>query len=172
MRIQLIALLTVAVCQSPDPRVEVRGSDPWDDVRMLVGHWKGEVEGWFMQAEVERNWEFVLGGKFLQGHSRSVHGHQVDEELDMLSWDKVRRCFVLRRFSSSGYVLQFAGKVRQNGRLELETEAWENGRPYPLRAKIAFAFVSEDELEVTFYMALKNQELVVYSVMKLARVDR
>ena len=89
---------------------------------------------------MEKQWEFVLGGKFLQGHSRSVHAHRVNEELDMLSWDKVRKCFVLRSFSSSGHVRQFAGKVRQNGRLELETEAWENGSPYLVRAKVAFTW--------------------------------
>ena len=173
MRAPLIALLAVTFCQSPASKVP--DPDPWGALRPLVGNWEGKVEGMFMQAEVEKSWEFVLEDKFLQGHARLAHdSRSVDENIGMLSWDRERECFVLRRFSSKGSVIQFVGKVQNDGSLVMESEAWENGFPYEMRAKLTLTFVSKDEIHVTHYLASGDEPFgdFVASEMKLKRADR
>ena len=170
MRAPLIALLAVTFCHSPPS--QVHDPDPWKVLRPLVGQWRGKAEGMFMPtAAVEQSWEFVIGDMFLQGHTQYLDSTSVHESLEMLSWDQARKCFVLRRFSSTGDVMQLAGKVQDDGNLIMESEAWENGFPDEVRWKSTLTFVSQDEIQVTYYLALEDGTFGPVSEMELKRTD-
>jgi hypothetical protein len=45
--------------------------DPWSPVRFLVGTWTGEAQGEPGKGSVERSYEFVPGGKFIEEKNTS-----------------------------------------------------------------------------------------------------
>ncbi len=63
---------------SPSQQQEPTGAkpDPWEALRFLAGRWEGTGEGRWGHATVEREYEFVLGGKFLFARNKSVYPPQ------------------------------------------------------------------------------------------------
>lgn len=169
MRIPL-ALTLIAVLSYSPPSQEAPPR-PLSAVGRLAGHWHGRAQGFYLQAEVEATWEFVLDRKFLQGRTTFDDNGPLDETLSMLSWDDARGCFVLREFSSGGYVVRSSGNFDAEGNLQLDTEAWENGWGDEARARIVFSFPSEDRLRMTTYMAFGASELARFAEVTLDRAD-
>ncbi|MHC4141745.1 MAG: hypothetical protein ACYSUF_07675 [Planctomycetota bacterium] len=50
--------------------------DPWQPLRFFAGRWEGTGEGRWGHSTVEREYEFVLGGKFLFARNKSVYPPQ------------------------------------------------------------------------------------------------
>jgi hypothetical protein len=51
-------------------------SDPWSNMRFIVGSWTGTVNGQPGSGTVSRTYEFVLGNKFLHVRNKSTYPPQ------------------------------------------------------------------------------------------------
>jgi hypothetical protein len=94
-----VMILVVALASS-----EVRSQppkpppDPLQDVRFLVGQWRGTSEGQAGKGVVNRSYEPVLHGRFLHERNKSEYAPQaanpkgeVHEHWSMLGYDKIRQ---------------------------------------------------------------------------------
>ena len=89
-------------------------SDLWELFRFFLGEWSGTGTGKPGVSSVERSYALTLADQFIEVRSRSVYAPQesnlsgeVHEELGLISYDKVRSCYVLREFHVEGYVNQY-----------------------------------------------------------------
>lgn len=169
MRILIpLVLASLFVPAAPDSG-GLASADPWEPLRRLEGKWEGTSDGKFGSAELERTYEFVLNGKFLQSRTRSVAEREVHEDLGMVSWDQAAERFVVREFHSEGYVNEYAVEVAEDGTLVLETTSVENGFAPGLRAQSTLRFVSDDEIRETFALATGDAPFEACVQMELQR---
>jgi hypothetical protein len=69
----MIAILLVsiaAIAQEPIAK------SPFDPIRFFAGHWQGTTQGEPGHGKGERDYEFVLGGKFLRASNKTVYPPQ------------------------------------------------------------------------------------------------
>src|ERR1700752_1351368 len=88
--------------------------DVWEPFKYFVGTWEGTGKGQPGASKIQREYKFVLNGKFLQAQNRSVYEPQaknpkgeIHEDWGLLSFDKSRKQFVLRQFHVEGFVNQY-----------------------------------------------------------------
>lgn len=81
-------------------------SDVWEPLRFFLGAWTGTGKGQSGISQVEREYQFVLNGKFIQARNKSVYEPQeknpkgeVHEDWGFISFDRVRQRHVLRKIS-------------------------------------------------------------------------
>ncbi len=136
-------------------------TDPWDQLRFLVGEWTGTGSGNSGNSTVERTYEFILGNQFLLVRNKSIFDPQeknpkgeLHEDLGVISYDTNRKKFILREFYSEGFVNQFVlEEISEDGkRLVFNTESVENGPPN-MRARTTLEITGERELAETFELA-------------------
>src|SRR5262245_45095109 len=66
MRIAWLLILIIGPVAAADAP-----PDPWSPVRFLVGNCRGAAQGEPGKGSVERSYEFVLGGKFIEERNAS-----------------------------------------------------------------------------------------------------
>ncbi len=146
-------------------------SDVWSTLTFFVGKWEGMGKGEPGESTVEREYQFVLNGKFLQAKNKSTYKPQeknpkgeVHEHWDLFSYDRARKKFVLRQFHVEGFVNQYAlDSLYTDGRsLTFITEGIEN-IPAGWRAKETYKILSDDEFHETFELAAPGKEFEIYS---------
>jgi hypothetical protein len=106
--LMLFAVLTASAANSPSPM-----NDRWGRVRFLLGTWEGTASGEPGKGTVERTYELVLGGQFIEEHNTSRYETKaglklVQQHRGFLSYDKERKTFMLRRFHEEGFVNLYA----------------------------------------------------------------
>src|SRR5688572_3039522 len=108
-KIMLTVLLlpSFVVAQSGQPEV-------WEPFRYFVGRWEGTGTGQPGVSKTEREYRFVLNGKYLHVQTRAVYEPQaknpkgeIHEDWGFMSFDKSRKQFVLRQFHVEGFVNQY-----------------------------------------------------------------
>lgn len=170
MRYFSIALL-IACCAGGQ-------TDPWAPLRVFEGKWEGPVTGKPGKQFSSRDYEFVMGGKFLsqQDHSvyesRMVNGKpETREDLGFFSYDTSLKKIVWRQFHSEGFVNEYTlDSMSPDGKsFEFVTTKIEN-LPAGFRAKKAYRIVSADEIEETFSLAPPGKDFDVFTVAHLKRV--
>ena len=128
-------------------------SDPWSNLRVFEGKWKGEAKGKPGKGITSREYRFELDGRFMSVRNKSVYEpkspnvqSEVHEDFAMFSYDRALRKIVLRQFHKEGFVNEFTlDSVSADGRmLELITVRIENIPP-GWRAKEVYRIVSPDE---------------------------
>lgn len=89
-------------------------NDAWSRFKFFEGRWQGTGNGEPGVSQVEREYEFVLNGKFLFVKNTSTYAPQeknpkreVHEEWGLYSRDRARRLFLLRQFTVEGFVNQY-----------------------------------------------------------------
>jgi hypothetical protein len=99
--------------------------DPWQPLGFFAGRWEGTGEGRWGHSAVEREYEFVLGGKFLFARNKSVYPPQeknpegeVHTDWSMISYDTGRKTFVLRQFHDEAFVNYDRAHRELHSRLE------------------------------------------------------
>ena len=120
----------------------------------LVGRWSGTTEGQPGNGTVEREYERILNGRFLQVRNRSIYPPQeknnkgeTHEDVGLFSFDSGRKRIVLRQFHTEGFVNQYVlDPGSAPGRLVLVTEAIEN-IPAGWRARETYILTGADQLE-------------------------
>jgi len=134
--------------------------DPLRPLRFFIGRWAGEESGQAGIGTGEREYEFVLQGRFLQVKNRSVFKPQPDnpqgevhEDWGFFSYDKLRGKIVLRQFHVEGYVNYYVLQERPaNGNLVFVSESIEN-LPTGWRARYRFNILDRNSFEESFDLA-------------------
>jgi hypothetical protein len=157
----------------------VQPSTPADSllsVSRLVGKWTGTSEGQPGKGKVEREYERVLGARFIQVRNRSIYLPQeknpkgeTHEDLGFLSFDSSRKRIVFRQFHSEGFVNQYV--LESNSTPDcwvFTTETIEN-IPSGFRARETYILTGSDQFEEIFEIAEPGKEFEVYSRSRLSR---
>jgi len=145
--------------------------DTWEPFRYFVGSWEGTSKGQPGVSKTQREYKFVLNGKFLHVQNRSVYDPQpknpkgeVHEDWGLLSFDKGRKQFVLRQFHVEGFVNQYVQSTSDTDSKSLVfvTEQIEN-IPAGWRARETYRIVSADEFVEVFELAEPGKNFELYS---------
>ena len=156
---------------------ETKKPDVWTPLKFFIGTWKGTGKGEPGISQVERQYQSILNGKYLQINHKSVYAPQKNnprgethEDLGFFSYDRVRKQFVLRQFHVEGFVNQFkAETISEDGKLIVFiSESLEN-IPAGYRAKETYMILNENEFTEVFEIAEPGKEFTVYSENRFKR---
>ncbi len=173
-KVLIVVLLAVTTAgmsaQSPAP------TDSLAPVVRLVGRWTGTVEGQPGAGTVEREYQRVLGSRFIQVRNRSTYPPQpknpkgeAHEDIGFLSFDSARKRVVLRQFHSEGFVNQYVLELATTAdRLVFVSESIENIPP-GFRARETYVFSDADRFEETFDIAEPGKDFELYSRSRFTR---
>ena len=167
-------LSTLARAQGPSPAPV----DTLASLGRLVGRWTGTSEGQPGKGAVERQYERVLGSKFIQVRNRSTYPPQeknpkgeTHEDLGFFSFDRVRKRIVFRQFHIEGFVNQYVLEPSSTvDRVVFTSESIEN-IPAGFRARETYVFSSNDQFEEIVEIAEPGKDFEVYSRSKLTRAQ-
>lgn len=152
--------------------------DVWKRFKFFEGTWQGTGSGEPGTSQVEREYEFVLAGKFLSVKNKSTYVPQeknpkgeVHEEWGLFSRDRGRKLFVFRQFTVEGFVNQYILDTLHTDSTSIAfvTEAIEN-IPAGWRGKETYKIINADEFVETFELAGPGKEFEVYSENRLKRI--
>ena len=93
------------------------------------------------------------------------------EDWGYFSFDKIRRTYVLRQFTTEGFVnLYRLEHISADGKkLEFITESIENLQA-GWRAKESYEILNDNQIQETFELAQPNESFVVYTKVILNRI--
>ncbi len=157
-----------------------QSGDPWEALRFLAGSWQGGGDGRWGHSTVQRDYEFVLNGTFLQARNRSVYPAQeknpegeVHNNWDLFSYDAGRGVFVLRQFHDEGFVNRYVAEppADDSALIVFTTEHIENFMP-GWRARETYRILGDDEFEEVFELAPPGGEFKVYVTNRFTRTHR
>ncbi|HZY09883.1 MAG TPA: hypothetical protein VFF29_01910 [Bacteroidota bacterium] len=109
--------------------------DTWEPIKFFIGSWEGTGKGEPGVSKVEREYQFVLDGKYIFAKNKSKYEPQeknpkgeAHEDWGIFSYDRSRRLFVLRQFHVEGFVNQYVLDTlnRDSTKLVFITESIEN----------------------------------------------
>ena len=176
-------MLRVLLCCALTPCfgwAQTPSEDPWKLLNYFEGTWEGTGSGESGTSSVNREYEFVLGGTFLQVKSRSTYPPQeknpkgeIHEDWGFFSRDKSRKLLVLRQFTVEGFVNQYILSSSPDDSLTIAfvTEAIEN-IPAGWRARETYRVTGPDEFVETFDLAPPGKEFTPYAENRLRRVKK
>jgi hypothetical protein len=169
----LLALLLFTAIRAQAPQQP----DVWEPLKYFAGSWEGTAKGQPGNGKVEREYQFVLNGKYLQTKNKSTYPPQeknpkgeVHEDWGLFSYDCGRKQFVLRQFHVEGFVNQFAlDRAASNDKTHVfVTESIEN-IPAGWRARESYRILNNDEFIEIFELAGPGKEFEVYSENRFKR---
>ncbi|HLA69866.1 MAG TPA: heme-binding beta-barrel domain-containing protein [Steroidobacteraceae bacterium] len=164
--IALMALLFTVAAGAADEAP----ADRWQPVRFMLGSWQGEASGEPGKGTVERSYEFVLGGKFIEEHNTSSYAAtapdrtpEIHHHRGFLSYDKARKTLMLRHFHEEGFVNLYALEPSSPAtRLVFESVSFENFSN-EWKARETYELISPDEFIETFELAEPGKDFALYS---------
>jgi hypothetical protein len=168
MRKALIIII-VLVCSILSAQAAEK-QDVWEPLNFFVGSWTSEGKGCSGISTGEREYQFVLNGKFLQVKNKSIFEPQeqnpkgeVHEDWGFISHDGNRETFVWRQFHVEGFVNQYVlDSTATDGKtLVFVTESIEN-IPAGWRGRITCQILDDDEFTERFELAAPEKEFEVY----------
>lgn len=151
----------------------------WNHLKFFVGSWRGVGSGKPGQSEVERSYQFILNGKFLEARNTSTYPPQaqnpqgeVHEDLGLFSYDSGRKTLVFRQFHVEGFVNQYSlTELADDGRtLVFTTESIENIPP-GWRARETYHVLGPDKFTETFELAAPGKDFETYTQNQFERVS-
>lgn len=166
----------IAACAVEPPAPS--GVDALAALRFMAGRWEGTAEGQAGAGTVEREYRFVLGGRYLQERNTTIyppHGRnagETHEHWSFFSQDRVRNTLMLRQFHAEGFVNTYAfdAEASRDGKLVFESTAFENF-DNRWRARETYTVApGGDALTETFELAPPGSAFGVYSIARLHRM--
>lgn len=149
---------------------ETKKPDVWSPLKFFVGTWKGTGKGEPGVSQVERTYQSILNGKYIQIEHKSIYAPQqknpkgeTHEDIGFFSYDRGRKQFVLRQFHVEGFVNQFKGDISEDGKLIVFTSESIENIPAGFRAKETSRILNENEFTETFEIAEPGKDFAVYS---------
>lgn len=153
--------------------------DVWEPLRFFLGAWTGTGKGQAGISQVERKYQFVLNGKFIQARNKSVYQPQeknpqgeIHEDWGFFSFDRNRKQHVFRQFHVEGFVNQYkleAGADKK--RLVFVSENIENIPP-GWQARETCKIINDDEFIEVFEIAAPGKEFEIYSENSFKRENK
>jgi hypothetical protein len=167
----LVAIASVAAGAQQPP------ADNLAAIATLVGKWTGTSDGQPGRGTVEREYERVLGSRFIRARNRSTYPPQeknpkgeVHEDEGLFSFDRARKRMVFRQFHIESFVTTYLqDQDAKPGTVSFTTESIEN-IPAGWRARETYLFHGPDEVEEIFELAEAGKPFAVYSRTRLQRV--
>jgi len=150
----------------------------WTPFKFFVGKWEGTSEGQAGNGKYERSYQFIFNKKFIEVKNKSTYPPteknpkgEVHEDVGYISYDKVRKTFVLRQFHIEGFVNQYKlDSISPDGRtIVFISENIENISP-GWKASETYQLVNDNEFIETFELAEPNGNFEIYSKAKLSRI--
>lgn len=144
-------------------------ADVWTPFKILVGKWEGSGKGKPGVSKIEREYGFVLNGKFLQVQNKSTYDPQpknpkgeIHEDWGMISFDKSRKQFVFRQFHVESFVIQYHVTSANTNAIVFTSESIEN-IPAGFRSRETYKILGPDEFTEVFEIAEPGKDFEVYS---------
>lgn len=148
----------------------------WTPFKFFIGSWNGKGEGDPGKGNYERTYQFIFNNKFIEINSKSTYPPtnkspqgEVHKDIGYISYDKIRKTFVLRQFHIEGFVNQFIlDSISTDGKtIVFTSEAIEN-IPTGWRAKEMYQ-IHDGEFIETFELAPPDKDFEVYTKVTLKR---
>ena len=155
-----------------------QAADPLAPVHRFVGQWSGKSSGASGDADVNRQYTLVLRGRYLHETNVSAYPPQEKnktgerhEHWSMFSWDRQRKCLVLRQFHVESFVNTFrqTPDPEQPSRLVFDSESFENFSNL-WKARETYEFSGDDAFVEVFELAAPGKDFQVYSRTQLSRI--
>lgn len=149
----------------------------WMPLKSFIGQWQGTGEGEPGKGNYERSYMFTLNNNFIEVKNKSTYPPtdknpkgEVHQDVGYISYDKLRKVFVLRQFHIEGFVNRYKmDSISNDGRkVVFVSEEIENIKP-GWRAKETYEFNNENEFVETFELAPPNGQFEVYTKTILHR---
>lgn len=150
----------------------------WLPVKALIGTWTGTSEGQPGKGIYERSYQLVLNKKFIEVKNKSTYPPttenpkgEVHQDHGFISFDKIRKTYVLRQFHKEGFVNQYKiESISPDGKtIVFISESIEN-IPEGFRAKETYKIINENEFTETFELSEPGKDFELYSKATLKRV--
>ena len=160
----------LVLAQTPRP-------DVWLPFKYFVGTWEGTGTGESGTSRVEREYKFVLNGKFINVAHKSIYPPQernpkgeTHEDWAFLSYDRGRKRHVLRQFHVEGFVTQYVSDTAAlDGKNFVFTSEGLENLPAGWRARETYRIVNDNEFVEVFELAAPGKEFSVYSENRFVR---
>ncbi len=145
--------------------------EAWDALKYFVGSWEATERGDPGVGRGEREYQYVLGAKFLEVRNTSRWEPtdqnpkgEVHEDWGFYSYDRQRGTVVFRQFHIEGFVNQYALDPASSDprTFVFQTEQIEN-LPRDWRARETLRILGEDEFEEMFELAAPGKDFEVYT---------
>jgi len=175
-RLGLILIFLVPALLQPQPSP---GGSPLDPLKFFVGHWQGTSQGKPGHGKGERDYQFVLGGRFLQVKNKTTYPPQeknlkgeVHEDIGFYSHDDQRKKFVFRQFHVEGFVNEYVEQqiAPDDRTLVFVTDRIEN-IPEGWRARETYKIVNQNEYTEVFELARPQKNFELYTQSHWKRVQ-
>jgi hypothetical protein len=167
-RILLVALLFLPILAPAQTAVK---ADTWQHFKFFIGTWKGSGKGESGVSEVEREYQLVLNGKFINVKHKSIYKAQTrnpkgetHEDWGYFSYDRARKIHVLRQFHVEGFVTQYySTDIAPDGKTFVFTSENLENLPSGYKARETYKILNENEFVEVFELAPPGKEFSVYS---------
>jgi hypothetical protein len=174
--VTLIAVISLIVPVSISSQANT-SADVWQPFKYFVGKWEGVGNGKPGTSKVQREYGFVLNGKFLQVQNHSEYAPQpknpkgeLHEDWGLISFDRARKQYVLRQFHVEGFVIRYVTTdIASDGKTIVFTSESIENIPPGYRARETYKIVSADEFVEVFEIAEPGKEFEVYTENRLRR---
>lgn len=152
----------------------------WSPFKYFIGKWEGKGMVEEVSGKYERSYQFIFNNKFIEVKNKSTYPPtdkkpkgEVHEDLGYISYDKVRKAFILRQFHIEGFVNQYKidSIAPDKKTIIFLSENIENIAP-GFKAKESYHLLNENEFIETFELAEPNGSFEVYSKVKLIRQSK
>jgi hypothetical protein len=176
-RVGALAIVMTLTLAAPALAQQQPATDAFAPIAPLVGRWTGTSEGQPGNGTVERDYERVLGARYIRVRNRSTYAPQEKnpkgekhEDEGFFSYDRSRKRLVFRQFHVEGFVTTYVQDLEARpGTVSMTSEAIENIPP-GYRTRETYLFHGPDEIEEVFEMAEPGKPFEIYSRTRLKRV--
>jgi hypothetical protein len=156
---------------------ENRKENAWSPFMFFIGTWKGTGKGEPGISQLERQYQFVLDGKYIQVKHKSVYAPQeknptgeTHEDWGFFSYDRSRKIHILRQFHVEGFVTQYVSeRIAPDGKTIVFTAESLENLPAGWRARETYRILNNDEFVEVFELAAPGKEFSVYSENRFKR---
>lgn len=167
----LVLTLAGSNAAAIDQEPPKKQSDPLTPLRLFIGKWEGDAKGKPGVGKMEREYAFVLNGRFIQISNKAVYAPQeknpkgeVHEDLGFFGYDKAQKKFSLRQFHVEGFVVQYAlESMSEDGRTFVFVSTAIENIGAGWTARETYKFLSDDEFVETFALAGPGKGFETYS---------
>lgn len=142
----------------------------WTNLKFLIGSWQGNGSGQAGTSNVERSYQLILNGKFLQVRNKSTYPPQsqnpqgeVHQDLGLISYDESRKTYIFRQFHIEGFVNQYVmDYLAPDGKTIVFTSESIENIPAGWRARESYQVINPDEFIETFELAPPGKDFELY----------
>jgi hypothetical protein len=149
----------------------------WSPFKYFIGKWAGDGKSGSGNGKYERTYQFIFNKRFIEVRNKSTYPPteknlkgEVHEDLGYISFDKIRKTFVLRQFHIEGFVNQYKlDSISPDKKtIVFRSENIENIAA-GFAARESYQLLNENEFIESFELAEPEGSFEVYSKVKLIR---